>query len=772
MPADATQMLGALVAALESGYVELRPIHREHGPSRSEFFPVADFANAAERAMELGRSRDLYYGVIPRAHEGGRGAADVGPATTVWADLDSPEAMIEVLSFVAPSIMVATGTEGHHHAYWLLDAPRDAEAVVALNRDLALHLGADVAATDAARILRLPGTLNHKTDPPATVRLVALEDRRYSFAELRAAVPPPKPERRQTRATETRSSGKALRRVLDRLDGVRPTTNGWTALCPAHDDHNPSLSVSAGDDSRVLVRCHAGCATEAVLAALDLTMPDLFEDSAHQDSLPARLVRLVEQSDVRLFHDDLDLSYASIPVGGHREIHPVRSRKFKRWLRRELRTRTGAVVNAQAIEEAVETLCAEAEFDGEQRDVYVRIAPDSGGVLLDLGDERWRVVRTTADGWQILDSSPVAFARRSSAKALPDPTRGGSLGELRAFVNVADDASWRLLIGFLVMALQHRGPFPVLILLGEQGTAKTTLARVVPRLVDPAKAPLRAGQPSERDLMIAASGSWMPGFDNLSFLSPKLSDALCQISTGAGFATRKLYEDAEEVVFEAMRPLLLNGIGGFVKRPDLLGRAMVLDLPQLPESERRTEQEFWDTFEQTVPRILGALLDTLAGALARRDQVKLPALPRMADFAVLGTAVEQTLGWPTGSFIQALDANQSAALVASLDDEPAFTPLRGLVQSEIVWEGTATELLARLETLVDEQTKRRKSWPPNASQLSIRLRRMAPAMRKVGIEFEDAPTGRNNEKQRGIRLTYVDGDDGDSGNANSEREHS
>jgi hypothetical protein len=766
MPADAIRMLGALLAPLESGYIELRPIHRKRGAGKSEFFPVADFAKAAERAAELGRERDLYFGVIPRTHENGRGAADVGPATTVWADLDSSEAMIELRSFAPPSIMVATGTEGHHHAYWLLDSPQDAEAVVALNRDLALHLGADVAATDAARILRLPDTLNHKSDPPTGVQLVALEDRRYGFADLRAAVPIAKAEDKSSRTGSAHPAGKALRRVLDQLDGARPAANGWMALCPAHDDRNPSLSISQGEAGRVLVHCFAGCPTEAVVAALDLTVSDLFEDDGRKGGLPAQLVRLVEQSDVRLFHDDLDLSYVSIPVGGHREIHPVRSRKFKRWLRRELRTRTGAVANAQAVEEAVETLCAEAEFDGEQRDVFVRIAPHSSGVLLDLGDEQWRVVQTTAEGWQVLDSSPVAFARRSSAKSLPDPVAGGSVAELRPFVNVADEASWRLLIGFLVMALQHRGPFPILVLLGEQGTAKTTLARVVRRLVDPAKAPLRAGQPSERDLMITACGSWMPGFDNLSFLSPKLSDALCQISTGAGFATRKLYDDAEEVVFEATRPLLLNGIGGFTKRPDLLGRAVVLELPVLPESERRTEQEFWDAFEEAEPRILGALLDTLAGTLARRDHVTLSSLPRMADFAVLGTAVEQTLDWPDGSFVQALDATQGAALVASLEDEPVFAPLRRLMESRTVWEGTATELLATLTDSAGHEVTHRKSWPPTANQLSSRLRRIAPAMRHIGIEFEFASTGRDRSKRRRVRLTNTGGDGGDNGDAN------
>jgi putative DNA primase/helicase len=136
----------------------------------------------------------------------------------------------------------------------------------------------------------------------------------------------------------------------------------------------------------------------------------------------------------------------------------------------------------------------------------------------------------------------------------------------------------------------------------------------------------------------------------------------------------------------------------------------------------------------------------------------------MADFAVLGTAVEQTLGWPAGSFVQALDANQGSALVATLEDQPEFAPLLRLMGSHAVWEGTATDLLAVLATFTDEQVKRRKSWPATAAQLSIRLRRLAPAMRQLGIEFEDAPSGRDRDKRRGIRLTNtIAGDAGDSG---------
>jgi hypothetical protein len=67
-----------------------------------------------------------------------------------------------------------------------------------------------------------------------------------------------------------------LERVLQRLD--QPTGHGtqWQARCPAHDDRQPSLSISVGEDERVLLHCHAGCTLEAVCTALGLQLADLF----------------------------------------------------------------------------------------------------------------------------------------------------------------------------------------------------------------------------------------------------------------------------------------------------------------------------------------------------------------------------------------------------------------------------------------------------------------------------------------------------------------
>jgi len=70
-----------------------------------------------------------------------------------------------------------------------------------------------------------------------------------------------------------------VERILDALErrgcGPRRTGSGWAALCPAHDDGSPSLSIAEGDDGRALVYCHAGCPTAAVLSALGLPFADL-----------------------------------------------------------------------------------------------------------------------------------------------------------------------------------------------------------------------------------------------------------------------------------------------------------------------------------------------------------------------------------------------------------------------------------------------------------------------------------------------------------------
>ena len=195
------------------------------------------------------------------------------------------------------------------------------------------------------------------------------------------------------------------------------------------------------------------------------------------------------------------------------------------------------------------------------------------------------------------------------------------------------------------LCLRNRGPYPVIALSGEQGSAKSTFSAILRSLLDPNTAPLRALPREDRDLFIAASNGHVLAFDNVSGLPGWISDTLCRLATGGGFAVRQLYTDQDEVLFDAARPVILNGIEEIVTRPDLADRAVFLTLQPIPEEHRRPEQELWAAFEAERPRILGVLLDAVVVGLKRLPETRLEKLPRMADFALWATACETAL-WP------------------------------------------------------------------------------------------------------------------------------
>jgi len=316
--------------------------------------------------------------------------------------------------------------------------------------------------------------------------------------------------------------------------------------------------------------------------------------------------------------------------------------------------------------------------------------------------------------------------------ALPVPERGGTISELRRFLNLASDDDFVLAVSWLLGAFHPSGPYPVLILHGEQGSAKSTAATVLRNLVDPNIAPRRTEPREPRDMMIAANNGFVVSFDNVSRLENWLSDGLCRLSTGGGFGTRCLYTDDEEVIFEAKRPVILNSIEELAARGDLLDRPVVLDLPRVSDEKRRGESEFWDTFNAAQPRLLGALLDAVSAALRNAGSVKLLRLPRMADFAVWVAAAEPAFGWEPSTFLRVYEDNREAA-----NELPLETPIADAVRKlGLPWVGTATQLLAALESLVDERTRRLKGWPASGRSLSNGLRRLVPNLRQAGINIK------------------------------------
>src|SRR5262249_44628228 len=255
----------------------------------------------------------------------------------------------------------------------------------------------------------------------------------------------------------------------------------------------------------------------------------------------------------------------------------VRSKAYRNLLVNEYRKRTdGRVPNADALAAALNAIEGAAVHDGPEHPAHVRIAGREGRGYLHPADPDSTVIEGSADGWRAGERPPVRFRRPAGMLPLPVPERGGSLADLKDFLNVPDEDGFALVVAWLAGCFRPDGPFPVMVLLGEQGSAKTTTARVLKRLIDPSAAPVRCEPKESRDLMIQGRNNWVLAFDNLSGLNGWLSDALCRLATGGGFGTRELYTNDDEVIFDAKRPLVANGIEDFVTRADLLERSLLI----------------------------------------------------------------------------------------------------------------------------------------------------------------------------------------------------
>jgi hypothetical protein len=263
---------------------------------------------------------------------------------------------------------------------------------------------------------------------------------------------------------------------------------------------------------------------------------------------------------VELFHTMTGTAFADVIRDGHRETWAIRSKRFRGWLRRRHYVSTGSALGPQAISSELDLLEAQAQFDGPERPVHVRIAEEAGHIYLDLADDLWRAVEIGPDGWRLNRCPPVRFRRRAGMLALPVPEQGGSIEALLPFLNLSCRNDFVLVVAWLLATLRSSGPYPLLAISGEQGSAKTVLSKMLKALVDPNAAPVRALPRDERELMIAANNGYLLAFDNLSGLPAWLSDALCRLASGGSFAVRQLYTDDDEVLFQAARPLLLNGI--------------------------------------------------------------------------------------------------------------------------------------------------------------------------------------------------------------------
>jgi len=394
---------------------------------------------------------------------------------------------------------------------------------------------------------------------------------------------------------------------------------------------------------------------------------------------------------------------------------------------------------------------------GKKLKDFIRVGGKVGDLYLDVGNDGNDCWHISAAGIKHVNGGPshIRMVRGAGMLPLVEPDLSCPPSELpkllKHFVG-ADEDTLMLLVAWLLGCMRPEGPYPVLTISGEQGSGKSTILRLMRRIFDPHALDMRTPPEDQRDLQAMVRNSFMLAFDNVSFVSNKMSDALCVISTGTGAqGGRALYTNAEESAVRVCRPVAMNGIPDVVERGDLVDRSIHVHLPRIDPTERRDDHEFWETFNTEHPRLLGALMNAALIATQNYANVKLVEKPRMSAFAVWVVAAEKAFGWPEGRLMQVYKANRSLAENQLMEFNGVASAMLRLMDKKTEFSGTYSDLIGALEMHVGP----RESLPKSSHGFAAELRRVRPALERHGLKFSSGGRSGSFGQKGRTRLSIV-----------------
>ena len=447
--------------------------------------------------------------------------------------------------------------------------------------------------------------------------------------------------------------------------------------------------------------------------------------------------RLVAEN--TLFYDQYGESWL-LPKNAGSGIYKIGSKKFNRWLGGTVFDTYDFILKNNQPKDIANALAGIALYKGAgEKHLEVRSQLVDDVLWYDLGDS---AVRADKSGWEIVEQPPILFRPYEHQEKQVRPSKNGDIRALRQFVNINSDEDWALFLAFTVSAFIPTFPQPVLVLTGSQGAGKTTPMRMLKKLIDPSVLPSNGSPSDQEEMSRMADRHLVLFFDNLSSLPNKVSDVLCKLITGDGFSRRTKFTDDDETIFVSKRAVMMNGINSFITRADLLDRAIILDIKRIAEDKRLPEDELWRKFETERPKILGGIFDVISKAMSLYGFSVPEKLPRMADFAKWGIAINEALKQLSGNwqvdFMSAYERNIDRQNDKAIQSNPVAIAAKLLVEDSIVWEGTATDFFDKFQDSKNSERyylTRHIMWPRDPSGIGRALVRAETNLKRAGISI-------------------------------------
>ncbi|MCC7014613.1 MAG: hypothetical protein IT454_18780 [Planctomycetes bacterium] len=197
--------------------------------------------------------------------------------------------------------------------------------------------------------------------------------------------------------------------------------------------------------------------------------------------------------------------------------------------------------------------------------------------------------------------------------------------------------------------------------------------------------------------------------------------------------------------------MMINGIGDVVTAGDLLDRAIVLTLTPISDEKRSQDADLKRRSQEVRGRVLGALLDGVSTALARKPTLRFTRMPRMADATAWAVAGAHEYGWTQERVLNAIEENRLSNVRVAIDNSAVGLALSAFMSVQTEWEGTMTALLAALSAGA-QASARDKSWPTSPRAMRTVLSQLAPSLRRERIEITFGGRSPDRARERLVRL--------------------
>lgn len=470
-----------------------------------------------------------------------------------------------------------------------------------------------------------------------------------------------------------------------------------------------------------------------------------------------------------IFYDQLNKLYVTIKINDHIENISIESKRFKFLVRKEILEKEGKTINDDKLDRIIKSIQAEMMFDEniERKELSLRVCgKDNNTIYYDLTNQKWEIVKINSKGWEILKNNTIPLFKRYENNIKPqvypikDQKNEEYFKEFLQMFNLKTEKDLLLLSVYMISLFIPEIPKVILIITGNGGGAKTTTFSLIKNIVDPSSLDTLSFSPNKNDLIQSLEHHYVIYYDNVSYISPEISDILCRAVTGSGNSKRELYTTDEDFIYQFKRCIGINGINIVTTRPDLVDRSLILKVERIPEEKRKKEEVIKEEFKRLRPFVLGYIFEILTKVLKYREERKNESIllnfPRMADFAEWCEIISRCMGNPDNAFINAYQENIDNQNDEIIESNPVAETLITFMENKDKWVGTPTELYRLFCDIIDQvnyNIKRTNYWPKTPTILTRRINEITPHLLMKDIEVI---TGEKNTKgDRVIRIAKI-----------------